>query len=160
MSNPDVVQHTLDLLSNNWDTNNYSPVPTLIDGDEMRLNSGGRARETDVMNTNIITVNSGPETTNEAIGTEFDFRVRLGTSVEIEGYHEDGGGQITDKDDFDSLVTEARRAILLDREFPVGDLTWLTIESENDLSSAETHNKANYFRYTFDVWYMGYESLP
>jgi hypothetical protein len=160
MSLPDYVQEVLDYLDTNWDTNNYSPQPTLVDGDEMRLNAGGRARSLDVLNANIITVDSAPTGTNTAIGTGFDFKVRRGVSVEIEGYHQDGGGQIADKDDFNALVTEARRAILAERKFPVGEMTWLTIEQEDDESAAASHNDANYFRYLFDVWFMGYESLP
>lgn len=160
MSRPDFVQETLDYLDSNWDTSNFDPKPTLVDGDEMRLYDGGRARSLDVLNRNIITVDSGPTGTNTAIGTEFDFQIRYGAGVQIEGYHEDGGGQLADKDAFDSLVAEARRAILAERTFPVGNITHLTIEQENDDSPAESHNDANYFRYLFDVWFEGYESLP
>lgn len=164
MSLPDFTQEVLDYLdtqanSGNWNTTNYSPHPTLVDGDEMRLHSGGRARSLDVTNQNIITVDSEPTGENTPIGTEYDFRVRRPVSVNIEGYHEDGGGQLTDKDDFNSLVTEARRAILTERSFPVGDMTHLTIEAENDEAPGPP-NDANYFRYTFDVVFEGYEELP
>jgi len=164
MSLPDFVQETIDLLQTqgnggNWSAANYSPHPTLIDGDEMRLQSGGRARSVDIVNENVVTVSSSPTGINEPIGTEFDFRVERPVSVEIEGYHQDGGGQITDKDDFDSLVAEARRAILASRTFPTsGDITNLEITEENDLSPDD--GDANYFRYQFDVTYKGYEELP
>jgi hypothetical protein len=160
MSLPDFVQEVLDYLDTNWDTTNFSPKPTLVDGDEMRLNSGGRARETDVMNENIITVDSAPTGTNTPIGTEYDHDIRRGVSVEIEAYHVDAGGQVADKDAFNSIVSEARRAILLERTYPVVPMTHLAIEQEDDNSPAQSHNDANYFRYLFDVWFEGYEDLP
>lgn len=161
MSLPDFVQKTLDYIDSNWKTANYSPKPTLIDGDEMRLYSGGRARDTDVVNTNIVTADSGPTGTNTAIGTGYKHKVRYGVGISIEGYHQDGGGQIADKDDFDSLKDEVRRTILVERSFPsnLSDITHLTIEQENDLSP-ESPVDANYFRYEFDVWFEGYEDLP
>lgn len=160
MALPDFTQEVLDYLDTNWNTANFDPQPTLVDGDEMRLNSGGRARALDVINENIITVDSAPTGTNEPIGTEYDHKVRYGVGVSIEGYHVDGGGQLTDKDEFQSLVTEARRAILTERTFPVSGMTDLRIEQENDESSAVDHDDANYFRYLFDVWFEGYETLP
>ena len=162
MSNPDFVQTTLDFLQTqadggNWDTNN-APHPTLIDGDEMRLNSDdSRAYNVDSLKDTLLTVDSTPTGQNEAIGTGFQFRSRFGVRVFIEGYHEDGGGPLADKDAFDSIVGEARRAILVDRVYPVGTYNWLTIEDENDRSP---DLKANAFRYEFDVWYNGYEDLP
>lgn len=161
MALPDFVQEVLDYLDTNWNTSNFDPQPTLVDGDEMRLYSGGRARSLDVVNENIVTVDSQPTGENTPVGTEFDYRVRRGVTVQIEGYHQDSGGQITDKDGFDSLVTETRRAILVERTFPGVttdyQLTDLSVEDENDLSP---DGKADYFRYTFDVWFEGYEELP
>jgi len=160
MTLPDFVQEVLDYLDTNWDKTNYDPKPTLVDGDEMRLNSGGRARSTDVVNENIITVDSSPAGANTPIGTEYDHQIRHGANVQIEAYHADGGGQVADKDEFNTLVGEARRAILVERTFPPAtDITDLRIEEENDLS-AESTVDANYFRYTFDVWFEGYETLP
>jgi hypothetical protein len=160
MSRPDFVQEVLDYLDGNWQTGNFDPQPALVDGDEMRLYSGGRARSLDVLNQNIITADSGPTVTNTAIGTEYDFDVRAGVGIQIEGYHADDGGQVSDKDEFNSLVSEARRAILSERTYPVGSYHTLKIEQENDDSPAASHNDANYFRYLFDVWFEGYESLP
>lgn len=168
MALTDFVQRTLDYLDTqanggNWNTTTYSPHPTLIDGDEMRDNSDdSRARAVDVVNTNVITVDSSPAGTNEPIGTDYDHRIRRGVGVSIEGYHQDGGGQITDKDDFDNLVSEARKAILTERTFPSNTtgIKDLMIEEENDLSPPSDPNDADYFRYTFDVWFEGYENLP
>lgn len=159
MSNPDYVQEVLDYLDTNWDTNNFSPKPRLIDGDEMRDDSdGSRARNADPLKTNLITVNSDPTGQNEPIGTEFDYRHEFGVTVICEGYHVDGGGQVADKDEFNSLVGEARRAILTERGFPVGTDTHLTIRDENDASASQ--GDAHYFRYDFDTWFVGFEALP
>lgn len=160
MSLPDFVQEVLDYLDSNWKTGNYSPKPTLIDGDEKRLYGGGRARDTDVVNENIVTVDSTPTGQNTPIGTEYHHRIRHGVRVTLEGYHQDGGGQIADKDGFDSMKTEARRAILTERSYPVDDMHSLKVEDENDLSPDNAPNDANYFRYEFDVWFEGYETLP
>lgn len=159
MTLPDFVQETLDLLDANWDTNNFSPKPTLIDGDEMRRNSDdSRAKGITPLEENLVTVDAAPTGQNDPIGTEFDFRIQHGATVYCEAYHTDGGGQIADKDAFNSMVGEARRAILEGREFPVGDMTHLTIQDENDRSAAE--GDAHYFRYEFDCLYTGFETLP
>jgi len=162
MSLPNFVQATLDSLNNNWDTNNFSPQPTLINGDDMTLNSGGRARSIDVVNENVITVDSSPEGNDEPIGTEYDFDIQHGVNVQVEGYHADGGGQLADKSDFNDMYGEARRAILVDRTFPTSsnEMRHLILTNENDLSRDESVSDANYFRYTFDVLYYGYETLP
>lgn len=162
MTFPDIVQSELDYLDSNWNTNNYSPKPTLIDGDEMRLYSGGRARSVDVANTNVITVDSAPTTTSEIIGSEYDLKVRAGVTVSIEGYHQDGGGQIADKDDFDSLRAEAYRAgFEAERKTPSGlsGYSHLEVPDINDLSP-ESPVDANYFRVEYDVIFVGFETLP
>lgn len=160
MAQPDYVQEVLDYLSDNWNTSNFSPTPTFVDGDEMRIDgTGARAKALSAVEENIITVDSEPTAQGEPIGTEFDFRMEAGATVVCEGYHVDGGGQLADKDAFDSMVGEARRAILTERKFPVGELTWLTLENENDLSAQEPQD-ANYFRFTFDVIFHGFETLP
>ena len=162
MTVPDVVQRTLDYIDSNWNTNNYSPQPTLIDGDDMHLDaSGDRARSTDLVNTNVVTVDASPAGTNEPIGTEYDHRIRYGANVTIEAYHTDGGGQVADKDEFNTLVTEVRRTILAERTWPSNTtgITHLAIEEENDLSADGPVDDANYFRYEFDVWFEGFESL-
>ena len=157
MSNPDYVQEVLDYLQN-WDTNNFSPKPRLIDGDEMRDDdTGNRARNADVIDENIITVTSEPTTQNEPIGTEFDYRHEAGATMRIEGYHVDGGGQLADKDEFNSLITEARRLVHANRTFPVSDDTWLELRDENDNSSQQ--GDAHYFVWTADVIFHGFEDL-
>lgn len=159
MSNPDYVQEVLDYLSTNWNTTNFSPQPRLIDGDEIRDDADdSRAAGATPLESNIITVDSEPTGQNEAIGTEFDYSHQFGAHVKCEAYHADGGGQITDKDAFDSMWGESRRAILTERKFPVGDDTYLTIEDEDDGSSGA--GDAHYFIYEYDVWFHGFETLP
>lgn len=159
MSLPDFVQTTLDFLDNNWDTNN-APKPTLIDGDEMRDNAdNSRAKSVTPLEQNLITVDSAPTTQNEPIGTSFQYRTEAGATVYVEGYHADGGGQLADKDAFDAIVGESRRALMEDRVYPVGSFTHMRIENEND-RSAEDPMDANYFRYEYDLIYVGFEDLP
>jgi hypothetical protein len=157
----------LDVPANggNWDLGNFSPHPTLIDGDEESYFDGGiqgRASDADATTDLLITVDNAPTGTNEPIGTEFQFRIFRGVRVVIEAYHEDGatqGDQVADKDEFDSMVGEARRAILNERSFPVSgagfNMTDLRIENEAD--GSPTDGDAHYFRYEFEVWFRGFE---
>lgn len=163
MSLPDLVQTTLDFLDTqadggNWDTNN-APHPTLIDGDEMRFHSDdSRARSPHPRDANLLTVDSTPTTQNEPIGTSFQYRTQAGVRVFLESMHADGGGQVADKDAFDTIVSEARRALMVDRVYPVGTFTHMIIQDENDRSPEV--DPADYFRYEFDLRYIGFEDLP
>lgn len=162
MSLPDFVNETLAFIDTNWNTSNYSPKPTLIDGDEMRdFNDDTRTKGVDVINTNVVTVDASPTGTAEPAGLEYDRRIRFPVNIQVEGYHTDGGGEVADKDDFDSLTTEVKRTVFTERVRPtnVTDIQWLEINQENDLSAEQ--GDAHYFRYEFDMVYVGYErDLP
>lgn len=163
MALPDLVNETLTFLDTNWNTSN-APKPTLIDGDEMRrFDDDTRAKSEAAYNENVLICDSSPAGTNEPTGTEYDHRVRHGVGISVEAYHTDGGGQVADKDAFDNITTEAQRAILTNRTYPVSSsgeygFTHLAIEQFNDNSRAE--GDANYFRALFDVWFEGFEDLP
>ena len=159
MSLPDFVQFTLDTLDTNWNTANYDPKPVLIDrrdGDVQ--NSTRRSRSHELKNGNAISVSAAPTRTNEAIGTAFDYRFRAGVSVRIEGLHEAEHGHIADAADFESLVTEAKRAIHAERVEPTANdnVRSLTVEEENDVSS-DTRDQ---YRTDLTVWFDGFETLP
>lgn len=163
MTLPDFVNETLTYLDTNWNTTNTAKG-VFIDGDEMRrFDNDERAKSESAINEKLITVDSSPTGTGEAIGTEYDRAVRFGAGVDIEGYHTDGGGQFADKDAFDTFVTEAKTAILTNRTSPPTSsgeygFTHLAIEEESDESP--TAGDAHYFRYLFDVWFYGFEDLP
>lgn len=169
MTLPDLTNEVLTYLDvpangGNWNTSNFSPHPTLIDGDEESyFDNGiqGRASDADAVTDRLITVDNAPTGTNEPIGTEYQYRVFRGVRVTLEGYHEDGGGQFADKDEFDSMVAESRRAIHEERSFPVSgtgfNMTDLRIENEAD--GSPTDGDAHYFRYEYEVWFRGFESL-
>lgn len=159
---PDYVQTTLDFLDN-WDTGRYSPQPELIDDENSEYYSsqhsrtGERVQSHDLTSGNAISVGSQPTTTQTAVGTEYDHRVRAGVGVTIEAAHEDVRGDVTGASDFKNLVGEARRLILAERTFPIPseNIHTLFIEEEDNLSAGDR----DYFRYEFDVWYEGYEEL-
>lgn len=158
MTLPDFVEKTLDFLDSNWNTSRVAK-PVLIDGDEMTYYANDTfAKETSAVNTAIITADSSPTGTNEILGDDYDLRVRRGVGIDIEGYHDGGGGTVTDKDEFNTIVDEARQAIYTNRTFPADGMKDLMIEQEDDLSP--TQGDAYYFRYTFDVWWEGFEDLP
>lgn len=167
MSQPDVVSEVLTYLTDgsgtqeNWETANHDPAPILFNGnDHVRQDTGDRVKGVDLTENNVITVDASPPTTQSPIGTEYDHDLRIGAGVTIEGLHRDAGGEIADDDDFNSLVTEARRAILSERRFPVGNMTHLLIEEENNESPTASRAETNHFEYTFTVWFEGFETLP
>lgn len=175
MALPDFVQEVITYLTDgdgtheNWNTSNFDPQPTLIDGDEWRDDADDdRVRGVELTEANAIVVDSSPVGTNTPVGTEYDRSVRRGVHVTIEGIHEDAQGQITDKDDFDSLVAEALNAILSERTFPgTTSMKDLFIEEESDESptgvvrgNTQEIESVNHFQYEFDVWFEGFEDLP
>lgn len=179
MALPDFTQTVIDYLTNgtasnnNWLTANYDPQPTLVDADEWRRDSDDkRIKGVELTQANAITVDSSPTGTKEAIGTEFDHKVRFGTAVTVEALHAEGGGEVDDKDDFDSLVTEAQRAILANRTRPPVSsgqygFTHLDIEEVSDESPTGVEHahvadlgEANHFSTEFTVWFYGFEDLP
>lgn len=160
MAIPDFVNETLSILDTNWNTSNASK-PTLIDGDSMIDHpDGNRTRGVEVLSENVLTVDSSPPATIEAAGVGYDtLDIRYGVGIQVEGYHADGGGEVADKDEFDSIVGEARRALYEDRKRPFDDITTMFIETERDESPTQPQD-ADYFRYEFDVWYEGYDFDP
>lgn len=177
MSKPDLVSEVLTYLTDgsganeNWDTGNYSPAPILYNArDGVRQDTGDRVKNVDLTENAVITVNASPATRNTPMGAEYDNKFEAGVGVIIEAVHEDIGGNIADDDDFDSLVTEAVRAINAERKSEItasGDhaTVGLFIREEHDLSHdperAETRTqRLHYFEYRFDVFADGFETLP
>jgi len=111
---------------------------------------------------------------DEPIGTEYDHELETVVGVRIEGAHvsewgaidpQKGTANAASRDypttSWDTLVSTIRRAILTEREFPdpgranVGYKD-LKIANEADSSSDYT----DYYRYDFDVRFLGFETLP
>lgn len=150
-----------------WDTDNFSPHPTLIDGDEWSNHAdSSRARSIDIATADIpiITVDSNPLGQNEVRGHEYNFNIRHGVRVICEGYHTDGGGQVDNVDDFGNMVQEARRAILTERTHPTfGDAKDFSphhLIINNESNDSPSSGDAHYFRVEFEVWFIGAETLP
>lgn len=170
MSLPDLTNEVLTWLDTpanggNWNTTNFSPHPTLIDGDEESYFDGGiqgRASDADATTDLLITVDNAPTGTQEPIGTSYQYRVFRGVRVTLEAYHEDGatgGTQVADKDEFDSMVGEARRAIHEERSYPVSGsgFNFTDLRLDNEADGSPTDGDAHYFRYEFEILFRGFE---
>lgn len=146
----------------NWDTNNHSPAPRLFRRDDrVDYDTSERIKQFDLLDGTVASVDSSPTRTNEPVGTEYDFRVRVGVGVRLEGVHEDAGGTVADDSDWRSFVDEAKRAILVERTYPAGtNMCELRIEEENSETPTTDREDFNNFRYEFTVWFEGYEDLP
>ena len=155
----DLVQYVLNIIDGNWQLANYDPMPVRIHRDDsVRLDTGERTREFDLTEANAVGVSSAPETTNTPIGTEFDYAVRGGVSVRVEGAHHFTGGHITDSRDFDALVSEVKRTIHLNREWPLPGEGFHTLYIDNENNASADYR--DYYRYDFDIWFRGYTNLP
>lgn len=170
----DYVRFIIDALDANWDTNNFDPAPIVVDrddtqqydtaeagnaevGDSVGLAKTVRELDVDLTDNNAVSVGS-ISTDRTPIGTEFDHRIEATVSVRVEGVHESEFGHITDTQDFQALLSEVRRTILLEREFPSPEdgIHTLDVVDEDDRS----REYADYFRTDLTVVFRGYDELP
>jgi len=162
----DLTTHVLSVLDA-WDTNNYSPKPALINKNDAAFyanapgnySAGDRTKDFDHTQASIIKVGNGPDRQQTPIGTEYDYDVEDAVGVTIQAVHEDEHGDIADHAEFLSLVDEARRLIQADREFPLdqGDEYYPSLQV--DLESDNSDEYMDFYEYTFDVTFDGYEEL-
>jgi len=162
----DLTEFVLDVLDG-WDTSNYDPQPALVNGNDSTFyaspppgyTAGDRTQDFDFTHGNLITVDNGPDRQQTPIGTEYDYDVEDGVTVVIQGAHESQHGHIADHDDFRTLVDEARRLIQADRRFPVSGDGEAYVSLQVDLESDNSHEYRDFYEYTFDVTFDGYEEL-
>lgn len=98
------------------------------------------------------------------IGTEYDHRVQNAVGVRIEGAHVSEYGHIdpTGKDGvpWRQFVQGVRTAITHERTFPdsgAGNTSYTHLELTN--GSDQSSDYSDYFRYDFDVLFVGFEAL-
>ena len=157
MSRPDFTQFLIDTLDG-WNTSNYDPKPTLIDGrDSNRQNSAERSRAHDLANGNAITV-GGPSSTNEAIGTNFDLRFLSSVTVRCEGLIAAEFGDVDDAADWKSFEGEVERLVWGERVNPTTDdnVRWLLVSEDTN----QSRTSRDYFRTDYTVEFYGFETLP
>lgn len=169
-----LVEWTLDTLAANYTPGNVATsTPVLVDdGDGTTYtidpDTGSRSAlqrryEPDPSEANVVTVSPNPSRQEEPIGTGFDLRVEDAVNILIEGVHVDETGEIGGPDEFRQLKEEVRRAVLVSRVWPHRNS-----DGSNHYHSAVPMNagrppedeQANYFAYTFDLGFRGYEDLP
>jgi hypothetical protein len=168
MADHTLVELALDWLDSNWNTANYPGAysgdrPALIDQDDTTGDTyNGRKVTFDLTKNNAVTVGSGPERQTTPQGTEYDFDVEDGVSVTVEGAHEDEFGHISDATEFQALVDEVQRALLVERTWPYrnasGDVHYCHLSLGPEMSM--TTDEQDYFGRQFDLLYHGWEELP
>lgn len=101
----------------------------------------------------------------EPLGTEFDQRVEAVVGVRIEGLHHGEWGHVdpggTNGIPFGELVDDVTTTLYQERQFPdVGrpDTDYHTLRLENHAPQSAQYR--DYYRYDFDVRFVGYETLP
>lgn len=171
MTDHALVNWTLDRLASNYTEANVSTsTPRLIDGDDKtvsRIDNGTRVEEQrrfspDVADTNLVTVASSPDRQDTPIGTSYDLRVVDAVNILIEGAHATQTGEIENPDQFTTLKDEIRRSLLVDRTtFPsINGVDYHSLVPANAARPPAARDANEYFAYTFDLEFRGYETLP
>lgn len=124
----------------------------------------GRKQSVDLTRHTTVSVSSSPDRDEQPVGTEYDLRVEDGVNILIEGAHEDEFGQAGTSEDFQRLVNEIRRVVLAQRTTPPGSRATRGADfcSAVPLNAGRPpdNGQTDYFAYTFDLQFRGYESLP
>jgi hypothetical protein len=169
-----LVEWTLDTLAANYTPGNVATsTPVLVDDADrttyaIDTDTGSRSAmqrryDPDPGDTNIVSVSPSPDRQEQPIGTEFDLEVDDAVNIVIEGVHVGETGEIGDPDEFRQLKNEVRRALLAARVWPKrnpdGKTHYHTAVPQNAGRPPEDE-QANYFAYTFDLGFRGYEELP
>lgn len=159
MADHALVEQVLSWLGN-WGQNN-APQPTFIDRDDATsAGFNGRRVSYDLTDSHVVSVASSPERQTTAIGTEYDHRVEDAVNVRLEGAHTDEHGTIADAQEWQAIVAEAKRVIMVERtSYPRVngvDYNSVLLGTENSRSA----NYKDYYRYEFDILFRGYEELP
>lgn len=172
MADHKYVDLVIDWLEAEWDSSNYpgsyaGQEPAIIDGDDAESQEIlGRQVMADLEKHNAVIVSSSPTRTQEAIGTEFDYRFEDGVSIEVAAAHADtvdygGGVGVEGSAEFRALYQEVRRILHGHRTWPdanaSGDVHThtLAIFDESNLSS----NYMDLYRYDITATVRGYEEL-
>lgn len=176
MNDTNLVQWTLERLFDNWrtETEGVPDVPilvnrdsaepfeeTLVDGHTVGstttgIDTDGPEQSIDLTSGNVISVATG-NVSNQPTGGEFCYRVTAQIDVRIEAAHEDEWGHIAGDGEFKDLVREAKRALSLERNYPLpGEYHTLLLPDENpDLASHR-----DYYRHDITAEFRGYNELP
>jgi hypothetical protein len=158
-----LVAWTIDTISTNWSTSNYDPQPELINKDDSEPQSTGQRKTAwDLSKNNAVTVSDSPDRQTEPIGTEFNHRVTDGVAIKIEAMPSDKYGHVTDSKEFQPLVREVKRCLLVERVWPLRDPDareyYHTLDIKNEVN--ESHLYKDLYRVSFDVQFQGHEDLP
>lgn len=183
MADPRYVDLVLDWLEANWNSSNYPGtdgdgggldglIPAFVDKDDTTSTSEfeGRKFSYDLSKNNAVIVSSSPDRTQQAMGTEFDYRFEDGVSVRVVAAHESvvsfpgdtsTPAGVFGKDEFRKLYQEVRRVLHADRVWPDRNQSGsqhthtLLIPDETNLSS----RYQNLYEYDITVLVRGYEEL-
>jgi len=159
MADHGLVEQVIDWLGD-WDTRR-ADKPVIIDRDDAASTSfRGRRVSYDLTDSHVVSVASSPERQTTAIGTEYDHRVEDAVNVRLEGAHTDEHGTIADAQEWQAVVAEAKRVIMVERtSYPRVngvDYNSVLLGTENSRSA----NYKDYYRYEFDILFRGYAELP
>jgi hypothetical protein len=114
MADHGLVKQVIDWLGD-WDTRR-ADKPVIIDRDDAASTSfQGRRVSYDLTDSHVVSVASSPERQTTAIGTEYDHRVEDAVNVRFEGAHTDEHGTIADAQEWQVVVAEAKRVIMVER---------------------------------------------
>lgn len=101
-------------------------------------------------------------------GTEYDHKLETTVGVRIEGldhskhgYVDPSGSEGVPFDGDGGLVDRIRDALLVERQYPDAggsNVTYHSLTISNE--SSQSNNWSDYYLYSFDVIFDGYETLP
>jgi len=161
--NGSLVEWTIATIAENWDPGNYDPQPELINRDDSELHSSGKRDTThDLAEANAVGVGY-TDADKQVSGWEYDFDLDDVISIRVEAVHEDEWGHVAGDDDFRRLREEVQRCLYVERQWPIppadGRDDWYRTLV---FRSATPRNAewADYYRYDFDVGFLGREDLP
>lgn len=161
MPHPDFVVATLELLDSNYTVANTAidVAPTLINREIDRTYPDGDAvTGRDLANELTVEIrDDGPS--YEPAGTEYDHRVTAPVNVRVETASELANGPLpATASAWRSVWLEVRRAVLVDRVYPIGGSGITDVRLTNTSSGASDGQE--YYRKDLDFEYHGFESLP
>lgn len=153
----DYVDTLLGFIADNWQTANYEPKPTLIDGrDTRRHDTGERDVTADLADNNVVTVAPADEDREpEGVGYSHD-AVEATSTVRIEGAHESEYGHIADGDEFGRLVDEVARTLRVERIRPLPNIYRLEVRG----ADAQSQSYQDYYRTDLPIAFVGIDDLP
>lgn len=160
------VTWVLDTIKANW-PGTFPADLERVDRDESDLLEGDiRSRKGDLQDSNFVGATHA-NTTTSAIGTEYDHSIETVVGIRIEGMTTQGGlfGHVdpsgTDGIEWETLVSNIRRGLLQEREYPAVGADHRTYTDLLITNPAPQSNRyRDYYRHDLDVVLRGYETLP